>query len=69
VSGEETLYTKTWFHHTRTQPDQAYMAVLSTDLQMSSLGNTHSQDLKHLHILTLARFTGYRKTHGYSCTA
>lgn len=68
MSGEETLYTETWFHHTRTQPDQAYRAVLSRDLQTSNLGNMHYQDLKHLHILATTGFTThtYRKTHAYT---
>lgn len=66
MSEEETLYTETWFHHTRTQPDQAYMVVLSRGLQTSSLGNMHYQDLQHLHILVPVGFTAYRITHAYS---
>jgi len=42
------------------------MAVLSRDLQTSSLGNMRYQDLKHLHILAPAGFTTYRKTHPYT---
>lgn len=66
MSGEETLYTETWFHRTRTQPDQAYKAVPSRDLRTSSLGNMDYQDLKHLHILATTGFTTYRKTHAYT---
>ena len=69
MSGEEISYTETWFRRTGTRPDPAYTAVLSRDLQMSSLGNMHYQDLKHLHILIPGGFRANRKTHTSSYPA